>query len=386
MLTAGALSNKIIRMKTPFIPAELPPRVLDINRFVQILGEANRALSRYDGMVHTIINPDVLLSPFITEEATQSSMIEGTLATVDDVYACEAGVNIGGGKEADIVEIENYRKALEYASASIGDRPFSLGLIKECHRLLLDGVRGSTKTPGEFRQEQNWIGRPGATMENATFVPPSPLIVQASLDSWMRYLQTDHVDPLVQSAIMHAQFEIIHPFLDGNGRIGRLMIPLFLYVKGVLHRPMFYLSAYLEAHRDEYYARLHGVHEYGEWEEWIKFFLRAIDSQAKENVRRSAAIIRLYEDLKEQFRQATHSEHAQKVQDAIFTMPTFTIPKMVERLKECPATTARSLLNKVVQARIVELRYEASGRRPAVYRLASLLDIASGRDVAGYGY
>lgn len=322
-------------MKQPFIPPFLPVRDLDANVFIEALGESNRELSRYDGMVRTLINPDVLLSPFMTLEAVLSSKIEGAQATIDEVYEQEAGVSFSELKNEDIDEIKNYRAALRFAARSLHERPLSLGLIREIHQLLLKGVRGNRKSPGLFREIQNWIGPQGCSMDQASYLPPDPVHVNALMENWLDYIvHQTQLDPLVQAAVMHVQFEMIHSFLDGNGRIGRLMIPLFLYARGILHRPMFYMSAYLEAHRDEYYRRLNAVHEENKWNEWISFFLRAIQAQSRENTRRAMEINQLHEELGNDFRNATHSEYAQLLLDCIFETPIFTRPLIISKMQD----------------------------------------------------
>lgn len=230
---------------TPYIPQSLPLSVLDYGRIIRKIGPANAALARYDGLLQSVINPSVMLSPLTNREAVLSSKIEGTQATVDEVLEFEAGIDFDGEKAQDIQEIRNYRKALVLATEVLVDRPFTLSLVCQMHAVLMDSVRGANKTPGQFRLEQNWIGPAGCPIEQATFVPPSPLPLRDHLQAWEAYLAVDDVDMLVQVAIVHAQFELIHPFKDGNGRIGRLLIPLFLFQKRALSRPMFYLSEYL---------------------------------------------------------------------------------------------------------------------------------------------
>lgn len=371
-------------MKMPFLPSPLPVQGLDANVFVEVLGEANRELCRYDGMVRTLINPDMLLSPFMTQEAVLSSKIEGTQATIDEVYEQDAGVSFSENKEEDICEIKNYRAALRFASHSLNERPLTLGLVREIHRILLDGVRGSGKSPGLFREIQNWIGSRGCTLEQATYLPPDPVHLNALMENWLEYMANQtQIDPLVQSAVIHVQFEMIHPFLDGNGRIGRLMIPLFLYAKGILHRPMFYMSAYLEAHREEYYRRLNAVHEENKWNEWISFFLRAVREQAVENTRRATDINKLHEQLKGDFRNATHSEYAHLLLDCLFETPVFTRPQIIDKMKEkentCQDTTVRNLLNQIIGAGLVRMVKKGRGRKPAIFALEELLQIASGQ-------
>ncbi len=236
------------------------------------MGVANAELARYDGLLLGVINPAILLSPITTQEAVLSSKIEGTQATLDEVLEHEAGIEASGEIKKDIQEISNYRKTLSIAYEEIQERPLSLHLIREMHRVLLDSVRGSQKTPGSFRTTQNWIGSAGCTIDDATYVPPEPLVMNDSLQNLQEYIAGDELDPLLQLAILHAQFEIIHPFLDGNGRIGRLLIPLFLYKKESISSPMFYLSSYLEKNRDEYYQRLRAITELGDWDSWIELF------------------------------------------------------------------------------------------------------------------
>lgn len=196
----------------------------------------------------------------------------------------------------------------------------------ELHRILLDSVRGQNKTPGEFRRDQNWIGKAGCTIEEASFVPPSPLRLLDYLQAWERYLDSDDVDYLLQVAVIHAQFELIHPFKDGNGRIGRILIPLFLYQKRALSQPMFYLSEYLEDNRDEYYERLRAISIQGDWNGWIAFFLRAIATQAVQNSKRVNAIMALYEEMKIAIQGATHSQYSVHLLDAIFDKPFSGLP------------------------------------------------------------
>ena len=232
---------------------------LDLARIVGKIGPANAALARYDGLLQGIVNASVLLSPLTNSEAVLSSKIEGTQATVDEVLEYEAGMEFGGEKVADIQEVVNYRRTLTLATEALAERPITLLLIRQMHKVLMDSVRGSNKSPGEFRIDQNWIGTPGCAIETATFVPPSPLQLNDHLLAFEAYLGTNDFDALVQTAIVHAQFELIHPFKDGNGRIGRLIIPLFLFQKQALASPMFYLSEYLEGQRELYYARLRAV-------------------------------------------------------------------------------------------------------------------------------
>jgi len=364
----------------PYEPPPLPPAGIDIAQLVTQVGEANAALARYDGLLHGMVNPAVMLSPLTNQEAVLSSRIEGTQATVEEVLEHEAGQKYDADKEADIQEILNYRQALTLAAESLRDRPLRLGLVKALHKQLMSSVRGQDKEPGEFRKSQNWIGPYGCTIETATFVPPNPLQLIDHLQAWERYLATDDTDPLLQTAIVHAQFEILHPFKDGNGRVGRLLIPLFLYGKGRLGTPMFYLSAYLEAHRPEYYARLAAITREGDWTGWCAFFLRAIAEQAKINITRVQNILGLYERMKAQVREITRSQHSAQIVDALFDRPIFRIGDFAARAG-IPKPTAHPLLRQLQEAGLLKQLREGSGRRPAILAFPELLNIAEGRKV-----
>ena len=284
----------------PFIPNKLPLNLIDWASHVSLIGQANAALARYDGMLQGIPNPGVFLSPLATQEAVLSSRIEGTLASMEEVLEFEANPREHGepSKHTDIQEIINYRTAMWKAIESLKERPLCLNLIKDLHAILLDSVRGRDKAPGQFRQKQNYIAPAGYPIEQATFVPPSTDHLPAVLDNWEKYLHFEEKDVLVHLAIVKAQFGIIHPFLDGNGRLGRMLIPLFLFDKKLLSSPMFYLSAYLEANREIYYTRLQAVSQQQDWNGWIQFFLTAIVKQAAINIDKVRGILSLYGDMK----------------------------------------------------------------------------------------
>ncbi|MEO5376516.1 MAG: Fic family protein [Magnetococcus sp. DMHC-6] len=364
----------------PYVPQSLPLSDLDYGRLIRKVGPANAALARYDGLLQSVINPSILLSPLITREAVLSSKIEGTQATVDEVLECEAGIDFGGEKAQDIQEIRNYRKALVLASEALKERPFTLSLICQMHTVLMDSVRGANKTPGQFRLDQNWIGPAGCTFEQATFVPPAPLQLRDHLQAWESYLAMDDFDLLVQVAVVHAQFELIHPFKDGNGRIGRLLIPLFLFQKHVLASPMFYLSEYLETHRDLYYARLRGISQDDDWISWIEFFLDAIVEQAWANTQKVREILELYEKMKRQITELTRSQHAIQVLDALFDRPIFQSGDFILR-SGIPKHTALPFLHRLREAGILHPLREKSGRRSAIFAFRELLNCAEGRNV-----
>ncbi len=364
----------------PYVPQPLPLANLDPARLIRKIGPANAALARYDGLLQSVINPGVMLSPLTNREAVLSSKIEGTQATVDEVLEYEAGMEFEGAKVQDIQEIVNYRKALTLATESLADRPLSLALIRSMHEVLMDSVRGANKTPGQFRVHQNWLGFEGCAIDQATFVPPSPLQLLGHLEAFERYLAVDDIDALVQVAVVHAQFELIHPFQDGNGRIGRLLIPLFLFQKRTLATPMFYLSEYLESHRDHYYARLRGISQDGDWTAWVEFFLDAIIEQARANTARVRGILELYEEMKKRISELTRSQHALKVLDSLFDRPIFQSSDFVER-SGIPRQTALPFLRTLREAGILHPLQEASGSRPAILAFRDLLNCAEGRAV-----
>jgi Fic family protein len=367
----------------PYVPQQLPLQGLDYGHLTRLLGQANRELTRYDGLLQGIQNPALLLSPLTTQEAVLSSKIEGTQATLDEVLELEAGLTFDPEKTKDIQEIVNYRDALRHASAELRHRPITLGLVKEVHRILLESVRGERKNPGEFRKDQNWIGRAGCSIADATFVPPNPLQLHDYLEEWERFISSDDDDFLVQVAVIHAQFELLHPFKDGNGRIGRLLIPLFLYSKKVLTYPMFYLSGYLEEHRDEYYTLLQGISRKQEWEPWIVFFLQAIIAQATDNAEKVRKILRLYNDMKGRFQEVTHSQYAINALDTIFSRPIFSTTDFVKSLEMTSKPTAMLILKQLQHTEIIRVLREGSGRRPAILVFFALLNLTEGRHIEG---
>ena len=360
----------------PYHPHTLPIESLDYRRLLPLVGRANAELARYDGLLHGIPNSAVMLSPLTNREAVLSSKIEGTQATVDEVLEQEAGLPKEGEKFKDIQEIINYRKALFDARKYLKDYPISLNFVRDVHRILMDSVRGQDKTPGEFRKEQNWIGKPGCTKEQATFLPPGPLQLLDHLEAWGRYIDSDDTDFLLQTAVVHAQFELLHPFKDGNGRVGRILIPLFLYQKNVLTQPMFYLSEYLERHREEYYQRLQAISSDDDWDGWIVFFLQAILTQAKENCVKVKDIQALYEKMKQVVKDLTHSQYSIDVLDAMFKTPIFQSTQLAERLHKKSQINKKTILGLLGQLKkkgvLRELR-PASGRRSAVLGFPKLL-------------
>jgi Fic family protein len=368
----------------PFEPQQLPIDDIQWDSLIPLIGKANRSLAYYDGILYGLANPDILLSPLTTQEAVLSSKIEGTQATLGEVLKFEAGeAPAEESRVMDIEEIMNYRRAMRRAEEELKVRPFSLNLLKELHSVLLDGVRGKFKARGQFRTTQNWIGIPGTPIEEAQFVPPNPIDMIQYLYDWEKYYHFDRPDPLVQLAIIHAQFELIHPFLDGNGRLGRMIVPLFLFERKLISSPVFYISAYLESHRDEYVAGLQALSEKtpAAWTRWIGFFLSAMDEQSRENAKKAQAIIDLYNRMKSRIIDLTHSQYAVPLLDCFFDQPVFTSSLFDEKLGMPSKPMVMNMLGRLKSAGILKVVREGSGRRPQILALAELINVCEGSDV-----
>ena len=360
----------------PHIPLRLPIEKLDWKPFIRFIGPANAALARYDGILQAVLNPHILLSPLTTQEAVLSSRIEGTQATIEEVFKFEGASEAPKeeSKKQDVTEIMNYRNAMQYALEELKQKPINLNLLHKLHFILLDSVRGQNKARGEFRKIQNWIGKPGFSMEQATYVPPEPLKVPDYMSNLEKYIHYDEEDRLVQLAMIHAQFEIIHPYCDGNGRLGRMLIPLFLFEKKQLSSPMFYLSSYLEAHRREYYSRLNAVSADKDWKGWILFFLNAVNQQANVNINKAKAILDLYAAKKEKVSKLTRSRYAIQTVDTLFKIPFFTSTRFIVE-SEVPKITAMRILQVLEKNKVLEVIRFASGSMPALYVFRKLVEI-----------
>jgi Fic family protein len=366
----------------PFVPQKLPFSGVKWEYLLPAIGQANRAVAEYNGVLYGVPNAEIMLAPLTTQEAVLSSKIEGTRATLGEVFEFEAGHEPEEEyRRLDIQEILNYRKALQVSEERLKTRPFSLNLLKELHSVLLDGVRGRNKRRGEFRLEQNWIGTEKTSIDQADFVPPEPALLPGYLDNWEKYYHLDQPDALVQLAIIHARFEIIHPFLDGNGRLGRILIPLFLMEKQLLNRPMFYLSSYLEENRDEYIARLRALDQSERgWNNWIEFFLQAISEQAASNVRKAREIMDLYKKLKGHLREITHSQYAIPLLDLLFERPIVGNAYFEGRSNMPSKPMISQLLNKLKKAGILKTLREGSGRRAQILVFAELINLCEGKE------
>lgn len=362
-------------MPKPFIPQKLPLRSVAWEELLPSIVQANTALARFDGFLENIRNPLIFMCPLMTQEAVLSSRIEGTQASFADILEYEAvPKRIKREKYNDIKEVISYREALKYAEKELVKRPICLNLIREIHAILLKGVREENKARGEFRRVQNWIGPPGSTIETASFVPPSPEVVLESLSNWEKYCHYEERDRLAQLAIIHAQFEIIHPFLDGNGRLGRMLIPLFLKEKGILKSPSLYVSEFFEKNRSEYYQKLRDITDNGDWNSWIEYFLLAVTSQARANINKAKKVTKLYETLKPVIQEVTKTKNSINIQDFLFSKLMFQTPDFTKASGLSKPHAAR-VLKSLMQHNIVKIVSLAKGRRPAVYGFMELMEI-----------
>jgi Fic family protein len=361
----------------PYTPDRLPLDSIDWERHVSFIGKANAALARYDGILLGIVNPQILLSPLIVREAVLSSRIEGTRASLEDVLQYEADIEELRKYDQefkDILEIINYRKAMGAAVQELEKRPLTINMIRNLHFILLTDVRGKEKAPGEIRRIQNYIAPPGTPIDRAIFIPPTPPMVMDALSNWEWYLHSEEKDLIVQLAILKAQFELVHPFIDGNGRIGRMLVPLILYSKKVLSSPMLYISAYLERNRSIYYERMLAISRDGDWDGWISFFLNAVIEQAEENSRKAKAILVLYNDMKQQVPETTHSQYSIQAIDTMFSNPIFN-SKYFTKESGIPRKSAERILRELKENEILDVLREGKGRRPALYMFPQLIHI-----------
>jgi len=360
---------------------KFPPRELDWSRLIPLLGPANASLARYDGLLSAIPNSHVLLSPLTTQEAVLSSKIEGTHVTIGEVLEIEAGgesKNITQPKRDEAEEVLNYRKAMLACVAEMERRPLSQQVLRTAHSILMEGVRGRDMTPGRYRTEQNWIGPKGCSLEQASFIPIAPEHLQPGMDEWERFLtSTGQPDLLVQLALLHVEFEALHPFKDGNGRLGRMLIPLYLFQRKLLTSPDFYMSGYLEANREEYQERLRAVSQDGDWTGWCVFFLAGIQQQATQNDGKARSILQLYERLKKEVADLTRSQYSIRAVDFVFRAPIFSA-SLFSNDSSIPKPTANRILILLREAEIIHTLREAKGQMPGIYAFTELIKIAEG--------
>lgn len=326
-----------------FAPAPLPPDppILYDGQLQTQLSTADRDLARLDAIASLLPNPDLFVAMYVNHEAVLSSQIEGTQSSLEDVLAFEASA-LRDDTPKDVAEVVNYVCAMNHGLARLSELPLSLRLLREIHAELMRGVRGGEKTPGEFRTSQNWIGGRGSTLATAAFVPPAPHQLMDALGRLERFIHEARADVplLVRCGLAHAQFETIHPFLDGNGRVGRLLITLMLCEDGALSRPLLYLSLYLKAHRAEYYDRLTAIRMQGHWEQWLTFFLRGVSVTARVAAQTAKDIVALRDSHRALL---TKNAKGLVLLDALYRQPTVTVSK-VRSILSCTFPTAAKLV------------------------------------------
>lgn len=323
---------RTLRDYCAFVPSPLPPRITYDHPLVRLLSDADRLLGELSGTGQVLKNPYLLISPYIRREAVSSSKIEGTQSSLSDLFFYEATDRITP-KAPDVKEVFNYVQALTKGISLLEKLPISSRLVCELHAVLMKDVRGEHGTPGEFRRSQNWIGPQGCTLNEATFVPPPVDEMHEALSSWEKYLNSEPEEPvLIQAAVMHYQFEAIHPFIDGNGRIGRALITVFLCKTGALSQPLLYLSEFFEKNRDAYYDRLLGVSREGKWKEWIEFFLRGViqmSESALDNAKKIFSLHEKYSGLLNMDKKTPEIAH--RILDEIFVSPIVSISSLSKK-------------------------------------------------------
>ena len=363
-----------------FEPAPLPPSPpIDLHRLEPFLSRANVALGRLDGMADVLPNPDLFVAMYVRNEAVLSSQIEGTQASLDDVLEYEAGIPSGeDGRPPDVVDVYTYGRALNFGLARLNELPLSLRLLREIHAKLLEDTRGGEKTPGEFRRTQNWIGAGRCTIEDAVFVPPPHLKLQTFLDDLECYLRADDPTPvLLRCGVAHCQFETIHPFLDGNGRLGRLLITLLLCERGVLRRPLLYLSLHFKRNQSEYYEWLMRVREEGDWEGWLRFFLEGVEIVSDDAVITARRVLALQSEHRALVSQNLPNKPTPlRALDLLAIHPVTTAPTLQEALK-ITTPTAYTIINDLER---LGLLVESTGKqRNRVFRYSPYLDALTPR-------
>ncbi len=365
MASLSTRAGRYVKQRTgyaAFIPASLPPNppvALD-GPLHALLSRADQAVGRLDGVIRTVPNPDFFVYMYVRREAVLSSQIEGTQSTLEDLLAVELEPRPAWRHlPQDVEEVVRYVHAMNYGLARLSDLPLSLRLITEIHGELLTGVQGYHRLPGEFRRSQNWIGPENATLAEATFVPPPVHEMKQALDNFERFLHEQELPPLIHAGLAHAQFETIHPFLDGNGRVGRLLITFLLVYRGVLHRPLLYLSVYLKRNRAEYYDRLMAIRNSGDWESWLHFFLTGVAQTAEEATATARAILDLREEHRRVIQERIAGVNGLRLLDLLFERPLVHVNLVKDNLG-IAFVTANKLVEQLDGLGILE---EITGRR-----------------------
>lgn len=379
---AGPLVDYDFSEAVHYHTGQFPPNNLLYDQIVRPLSAAASALARYDARLEALHNKELLLAPLRNTEAVVSSRIEGTVATLDEVLKIQADADEQDGDDGnepnaryreEAIEVFSYTRAMKHAQSLITDGlPICSRVIKEAHSRLLFFGRGADKTPGIYKQDQNYVV--DRRKKKVLFVPIGADELEDGIASLERYINNDALDPLIQTAIAHVEFEALHPFKDGNGRLGRMLIPLNLWQKGKIHAPHFYVSGAIEERRDEYVDRLRATSQSGEWTEWVCFFLEVIKEQANANVAITDRITQLYEDMKERFREILASQWSPVALDYIFRRPVFWNSSFTAS-SGIPSQTAHRISRALIDEGLLHVVEPASGRRAALLAFNPLLEI-----------
>ncbi|MGV3686180.1 MAG: Fic family protein [Daejeonella sp.] len=358
---------------------QFPPISLKYELFIQELIKATDAIARYDQMLKNMHNNEILLAPLRNQEAVISSRMEGTISTMDEILQFEADEEIGGDNaslsnyRSDVFETILYQRALKNAQKGMKDGyGLSTSFIKQMHQQLLHFGRGASKSPGQFKFEQNYLA--DKLKKNILFIPVSPEKLEEGLDNLFVYLKNSPHPVLIKTALMHLEFEALHPFQDGNGRIGRMLITLYLWSTGVISEPHFYISGFLEENKDLYIDTMRNVSEHGDWETWCTFFLKAVEEQAIKNLEISENIQKLYEEMKGVFSEILASKWSVNALDYIFTNPVFRNSKFTSN-SGIPAPTAAKFTRRLLDSGLIISKQESSGRRAALYSFEPLMKL-----------
>ncbi len=355
-----------------------PPELGDIGSLIKPLTSASAALARYDQTLRSMHNSELLLAPLRNQEAVVSSRMEGTISTLDEILQYEAEAendeeNVDGQFRSETVEVALYSRAMRIAQESIKEgQPLSPFLVRSAHRILLSFGRGATKNPGEFKTEQNYLADKGK--KRVMFVPIKPEFLNDGMTRLFDYANSDQHEPITRSAVAHVEFESLHPFADGNGRIGRMLIPLMLWKGGIISQPYFYVSSFLEENRGEYIDRMRAVSSHDDWMGWLAFMLAAFETQANRNLEKADAVRELYDEMKTRFRNVLKSPWSTVATDFVFTRPVFRGSQFPSK-SGIPAPTAYRFLRNLQDHGMLKVVRPASGRRPALYSFEPLLEL-----------
>jgi Fic family protein len=355
-----------------------PPPTLEYGKLIKPLASASAALARYDQMLKGMHNSEILLAPLRSQEAVVSSRMEGTISTLDEVLRYEAeeegdGENPAGHYRSEAVEVALYARAMKMVQHKIKEgAPISDWLIRSAHQILLSFGRGAHMSPGSYKTDQNYLA--DRARRKVLFIPVSPERLQDAMEELFRYIDSSDEEILIRTAVSHLEFEAIHPFKDGNGRIGRMLIPLMLWKAGAISEPYFYMSGYLEERRDDYIDKMREVSASGHWTNWVVFFLEALEAQAQQNLQKAEEIRGLYEDMKTKFREILSSQWSLAALDFMFTRPIFRNNVFTSR-SGIPIATAHRFVRTLTERGLLNTLSPAAGRRPALYAFEPLLQM-----------